>query len=119
MYLQIQNLLLDYLGYYISNKSKELAISQSFAIDTDVYGLEVVVSESNSINTSYTGKARTSEYQTTVTLTQHEGKDNIRQAVEILKDYPGWDTRVRWVLTGGKQYNVRRCIIDISNTCVC
>lgn len=118
MFNQILPIVQDYLGYYKTPQGEKLAISQSYAVDNDVYGLECVVSNSDSTNLGYSGSARTSQFTTTVMLTQHEGRNTIDQAVQDLSEVPGWNTKVKWVLTGGKQLSVRRAIVCIENTCI-
>ena len=118
MFNQILQIIQDYLGYYDSPQGEKLAISQSYAIDNDVYGLECIVSNSDSTNLGYSGSARTSQYCTTVMLTQHDGRNTIDSAVQDLSNVSGWNTKVKWVLTGGKQQNVRRALVIIENICI-
>lgn len=107
------------IGFYLdATKQRKLAIVEDFAIDRDVFGLEVVVKIKSSQVTSYMGGARSSDYCYEVFLTQHEaGRNTIRMAVKRLENL-GYKSFTIWNPIG-KQGNVRRAVVSIKTNCDC
>ena len=118
MYLKLKELLQPFLGFYIQSNKKIPAIVKSYAINSQVTGLEVVVDDGNSVTRNYSPSCSSSLYTTVIYLTQHEGGAyTIDDAVETLKSF-SWSVEVRW-LKVGKQANKRKAVITISSNCEC
>lgn len=117
MFPTIVELLSPLAGFYISTNKRKTAIVQSFAIEQEVFGLEVVVGDSNVEVDNY-GGCMSEVYTTKIYLTQHEGgKYSINEAVNELK-VVGWQCSVYWV-TVSKQNNLKRAVVSIKSNCVC
>ena len=114
----ITDALTPFLGFYIVGTRRFAPISRSFAINQEVFGLEVVVGDSNSKTDNYSPNCHTTNYETPIYLTQHEGGLNsIDEAVETLKGLT-YQVRVKWV-TLKKQDNIRRAVVTLCSNCIC
>lgn len=110
-----------YLGFYIFNDERRLAITQYFAIDGEVFGTEVVVSEGFTTISKYFGAAKTQLTSVRVYVTQHAGgTNNYEKVLKAIEDMekPIY-INVDRVVTAGKQYNVRRAIVTLQYNCKC
>lgn len=117
MFQTIVELLAPHAGFFISANKNKTAIVRSFAIEQEVFGLEVVVGDSDVEVERYSG-CMSEVYTTKIYLTQHEGgRYTIYEAVEILKEI-GWGMSVYWV-TVSKQNNLKRAVVCIKSNCVC
>jgi hypothetical protein len=117
MFPTIVELLAPFAGFYISANKNKTAIVRSFAIEQEVFGLEVVVGDSD-VEVDNHGGCISEVYTTKIYLTQHEGgKYSIYEAVEALK-VVGWQMSVYWV-TVSKQNNLKRAVVSIKSNCVC
>jgi hypothetical protein len=107
------------IGFYLdATNHRKLAIVEDYAIDRDVFGLEVVVRTKTSQVTSYMGGARSSLYCVEVFLTQHEaGRNTIKLAAERIS-LLGFKTVTVWNPIG-KQGNVKRAVVTIDTNCLC
>lgn len=118
MFKTILTALQDLLGFYILNDRREFAIAEDYAIDRDVFGLEVVVIDTYTNTTRYPGGAVSKEYTVRVYLTQHEGGNNtLTDAIARLETL-GYEVSTRRYVIG-KQGNVRRAVVSITTNCIC
>ena len=118
MYDLIFEILTPYLGFYISNNRRSPAISKSFAINQEVYGLEAVVGDSSRDTRLFKSNCKISTFTTQIYLTQHEGGSySIDDAVLDLENL-GWATSTKWV-TVSRQENVKRAVMSITSNCLC
>jgi hypothetical protein len=118
MFEQILDALSPHLGFYISGDKRKPAIVRSYAIEQDVFGLEVVIGDSSFESNNYGRGCKAEIFQTKVYLTQHEGGSySIYEAIDQLKEI-GWKMEAYWVNVS-KQANVKRAVVTIWSNCIC
>lgn len=120
MYQKILEFIRPEVGVVVRNGKKEAAISRSYPIDGNYFGLGVVVADNGEIFDTYTGGETVTSIKTCVYLTQHEGgKNTIDAALEKLKTSElGYKVTIK-PLVVGKSYNLRRVVVDIYSYCEC
>ena len=109
------------IGYFVQNDQKKLAFVRSFAIKTQVFGLEIVVGETRQIKTTNGGNQHLNEFKTIIYLTQHEGATStIDEVKDILYDCDEfYDQEVHWPETPANTANVRRSVVTLFHRCAC
>jgi hypothetical protein len=109
------------IGYYIQNDQKKLAFVRSFAVKTQVFGLEVVVGETGQGKTTNGGNQHLNEFKTIVYLTQHESAsstiDEVKDILYASDEF--YDQEVHWPATPASTANVRRAVITLKHRCAC
>ncbi len=108
------------LGYFLQDTTKKLAISQSFAIKSQVYGLEVVIGDTRICRETFQDDSL-DEFTTILYLTQHEGlTSTIDEVLNILrKDKDFYSTEVYFPTTPSGTGTLRRAVLTLNHRCEC
>jgi hypothetical protein len=115
---EILEVLTPLCGIYTNNGVPKLAVSETYALNQTVLGLEAVVKRKNTNVQRFMGGASSSTVYFEVYLTQHEGgRNTIREAESRLLEL-GFSSSSR-ELTLSAQNNVERIVISIGFLCAC
>lgn len=112
---------LPIIGYFLQSGKKKLALVKSFAIKSEVFGLEVVIGETRRQKQTNGGNQHLNEFQTRVYLTQHDSAQaTIEEAVDLFYDCDEfYDQEVVWPEIPNGQANVRRAVVILNHRCRC
>jgi hypothetical protein len=113
--------ILPIIGYFLQNNRKKLAFVKSFAIQSEVFGLEVVVGETSRCKQTNGGNQHLDQFVTKVYLTQHSSSlSTIDEAIDILYNCDEfYDHEVYWVEIPNNIASMRRAVITLNHRCQC
>lgn len=110
------------IGYFVNNNNTRTpAIVETFAINQEVYGVEIVLVNCQQKVIKFTGKAKLETSTWEIYLTQHEyPKSRIERAVELIKN---WDlpreVEINMIPAPMGQSNLKRYLISLEINCSC